>query len=238
MDNLKEASEYAVASSVPTTYEIGSETYSSSLLHRIDEKQDNIVSTLGVSTLTGFVDYITNNRDEIDLSKTLIVIGGTRHACLMSVLNKDKNREAYIKAKAIVPEHRWGEWNDNENFVIGLQSKFAPTEDREKLMQYIGNMQEEQGVQTMDDGVSQKIVAKTGVATVSNVILPNPVMLKPFRTFQEIDQPESPFIFRVRKGGDCALFEADGGAWAIECRRRIKEYLEEQLDTSEIVIIG
>jgi hypothetical protein len=36
-----------------------------------------------------------------------------------------------------------------------------------------------------------------------------------------------------------ALFQADGGAWRIEAMKRIKAYLEEQLDgMSDIVILG
>ena len=239
MDNLKNALEYAVELASPTTYEINGETFSSHPLHRINEKGVGLVSALEVSTLTGFVDYIASNRDNIDISKTMVVISGTRSVDLISVPNKDKKREIYITAKAIVPDHNWGRWIDNEDFVIGLQSKFAPGGDKDTLMKYIGNMQEDQGVQTMDDGISQKIVAKTGIANVSNVILPNPVNLRPYRTFQELVQVESSFTFRVRKGGECALFEADGGEWAVRCRMVIKEYLNEQLSNiPEIIIIG
>ena len=49
----------------------------------------------------------------------------------------------------------------------------------------------------------------------ADVKVPNPVTLRPFRTFIEVEQPESKFIFRMREGGRCAIFEADGahGSW-------------------------
>ena len=238
MDNLKEALKYAVDLSAPHTYDINGETFSSEPLVRIGQKQEDLVTALEISTLTGFIDYIANNRDEIDLSKTLVIINDIDKVSLISIPNKDKNREIYIQAKAVTPEHRWG-WSEREDFIIGIQSKFTESDDRDILMKYVGTMQEEQNVQTTDDGVSQKIVAKTGIASVSNVILPNPVKLRPFRTFQEVEQVESNFVFRIRQGGDCALFEADGGEWKIRCRKAIKGYLKGQLkDISEIIIIG
>ena len=60
---------------------------------------------------------------------------------------------------------------------------------------------------------------------------PDPVLLAPFRTFPEIDQVPSQFIFRMRenRGVEMALFEADGGAWEMETIQRIKIYLESQI---------
>lgn len=44
--------------------------------------------------------------------------------------------------------------------------------------------------------------------------------------------PLSSFVFRMRStcGVECALFEADGGAWQLEAVRRIKNYLKEELE--------
>lgn len=48
-----------------------------------------------------------------------------------------------------------------------------------------------------------------------------------------MDQPESDFVFRMKEdkydGVQCALFEADGGAWKLHAMESIQEYLEEQL---------
>jgi hypothetical protein len=95
---------------------------------------------------------------------------------------------------------------------------------------------------TGDDGVSQAIQAKVGVATVATVQVPNPVVLAPFRTFVEVDQPESELIFRMQNGPRCALFEADGGAWKLTAMRNIKDYLhaalEQEIESGKIVIIA
>ena len=81
--------------------------------------------------------------------------------------------------------------------------------------------------------MTQKATIKTGISTVGDAIVPNPVTLRPFRTFVEVEQPESSFVFRMRQGDgrgvECAVYEADGGAWKNEAMESVKEYLKEGL---------
>jgi hypothetical protein len=68
------------------------------------------------------------------------------------------------------------------------------------------------------------------------VSIQNPVWLKPFRTFTEVDQPASPFVVRIREDCgsiDVALFEADGGSWRNDARYLIKEFLNFQINNPE-----
>jgi len=58
------------------------------------------------------------------------------------------------------------------------------------------------------------------------VTLPNPAVLRPYRTFNEITQPAGSFVFRARTGPEFALFEADNGAWESEAMKSIKEFME------------
>ena len=94
-----------------------------------------------------------------------------------------------------------------------------------------------------DTGVGQKAAIKKGVASLQEVEVPSPCRLMPYRTFTEVAQPMSNFIFRVkdndRYGVTCALFEADGGAWKNEAKANIKAYLEKELaDVSNIFVIS
>lgn len=41
----------------------------------------------------------------------------------------------------------------------------------------VSSINEENSVQTQDDGVTQRVTAKTGVVTVGNVNVPNPLIL-------------------------------------------------------------
>lgn len=80
--------------------------------------------------------------------------------------------------------------------------------------------------------VAEKLYLRTSKG---EALIPNPVVLKPYRTFLEVDQPESAFIFRMKEGHgvECAIFEADGGAWMMEAMQNIKAYLEKELEGME-----
>ena len=64
------------------------------------------------------------------------------------------------------------------------------------------------------------------------MIVPNPVTLRPYRTFLEVAQPDSQFVFRIRDEGGSPQFkivEAEGGLWRNEAMIRIKNYFLEEL---------
>ena len=66
-----------------------------------------------------------------------------------------------------------------------------------------------------------------------NVLVPNPVNLIPYRTFLEVEQPASDFIFRISEGrGGAPVFKlvaADGGLWKSQAVENVKKYLTEAL---------
>lgn len=82
---------------------------------------------------------------------------------------------------------------------------------------------------------------KYGNAGKEDVIVPNPVTLRPYRTFLEVEQPESKFIFRIREGSDgqpmFKLVEADAGLWKYEAVDAIKKYLTENLPEELLKVI-
>lgn len=202
-------------------------TFSRENLKRVN---DPVATTLKVSTLTGLVDYIKANVDELK-GELLIQVKSHDEVRLFSKLNKDRDRELYIQAEAILPNNiRYNSFIDTENFNIMLQSSFVDTGDKAVLLKYTGLVQDEAVKSTGDDGVSQQVTVKTGVASVGQAIVPNPVSLAPYRTFPEVEQPTSKFIFRMQSGPRAALFEADGGAWRNQAILNIKNYLEKELE--------
>ena len=73
-------------------------------------------------------------------------------------------------------------------------------------------------------------------------IVPSPCTLRPYRTFVEIDQPTSRFIFRMEQGREqtvnAAIIEADGGAWKLKAIQNIIDYLEYALADTGVKVIG
>ena len=131
-------------------------------------------------------------------------------------------------------------WKGNIFVSIPLDDN-SDNEDRELLLKFAGNIKAGSVTEYGDDGVTQKAIVKTGVANMSEAIVPNPVQLRPFRTFPEVEQPESGFIFRVKNVDNdqvaCALFEADGGAWKLKAIDNIKRYLDNELREIEGISI-
>ncbi|KOR24168.1 hypothetical protein [Clostridium sp. L74] len=203
----------------------------------LDRVTGPLADTLTVSTLTGLVDYIKANIDILP-EQLLVQVKSYDEVRLYSPLNPDREREEYIRAKAILPNNiYYDRFIGSEEFNIMLQSSFVDVGDKEVLLKYTGLIKDEAVKSTGDDGVSQAVTIKTGVASVGQAAVPNPVTLAPYRTFPEIEQPLSKFIFRMQQGPSAAIYEADGGAWRNEAMRRIKAYLEEELKEIENINI-
>lgn len=224
----KEALEYLVRLGEESDPIVETEqgTFSVERLTRVTEAK---AETLTISTLTGLVDYIKSNIDKLP-EKLLIQVKSHKKVALYSPLNIDREREEYIRAEAILPDNVvYDRFLSTEQFNIMLQSSFVDVGTKATLLKYTGLVQDEAVKTTGDDGVSQQVTVKTGVASVGQAIVPNPVELAPYRTFPEVEQPISKFIFRMQEGPKAAIFEADGGAWRNKAILKIKEYLQEEL---------
>lgn len=222
---IKEALEYIVGLNKPDVVDIGFRTFIDNRLKPLTEPQQ---SNLSVNTLTGLVDLING-----ELSKDfkgVVVIGNPTSVCVYSdVYGCEKQRDLIYTAEAKNPYIPFGNFNYMEQFIITLQSCFIKDENRDMLLKIASSIciKDDQTIQ--DNGISQIATAKTGVARLEDIELPNPVTLRPYRTFSEIEQPASDFLFRINNNGQFALFEADGGAWENEAMQNVKEYLQEQL---------
>lgn len=233
---IKEALQYLVDLGNKTV-NVGGKVYSTESLRLVTEPKPQ---TIEINSLDGIVDYITSGFD--DKKPFLVHVTSPTEVYVYGRLREDNQRESYVVSRAIVPYFLFGDWYDTEHFIIKLLSCFVQNDDRDLLLKYVGNIIEENVTKFGDDGISQAIVAKVGVASEAKVVLPNSVSLKPYRTFVEVDQPESKFVFRMRTGPECALFEADGGAWRLEAIKNIKDYLQEKLqpliDEGSVTIIA
>lgn len=184
---------------------------------------------LRLNTLTGLVGYVKANLERQDAT-FFLQVHDEKTVSLKGVLDTDGGRETLVVANAITPQFDYGYYLDTEELLIAFQSKFTQTEDRDILLKVIGNVKEENVRQTGDTGIAQAVTIKTGVASADDVIVPNPVKLAPYRTFLEVDQPESNFIFRMKDGPRGAIFEADGGAWRNQAIVNVRDYLARELD--------
>jgi len=195
---------------------------------------------IAASSLSAVVTYFIDKNSE--MNEPLIHVVSPDTVTIYSALGvDDRERESYLTSILISDPFRFGRFMDIEMFVIALQSQFIQDETTAAILKVVGNLTEEAEQRVLDDGVSQTVTAKAGIAKVENVHVPNPVILRPFRTFREVEQPSSKFVFRMKKSRDgegpqCALFEADGGAWKHVAMERISGFLVDLLPDGVTVI--
>ena len=150
-------------------------------------------------------------------------------------------RQVFYEAKATDVPGFWDGFREQEKAIIELRSRFAPGEGVDYLLDLLSRISKENGVITNDNGVSQTVEARQGVALKTMERLKPRVPLRPFRTFQEVEQPESEFLLRMDEEGNIGLFEADGGMWKLTARQTVKAFLEVKLAdlvTSRAVFIA
>ena len=110
-----------------------------------------------------------------------------------------------------------------------LQSLYGATPDRDYLLDLLSRIDVNEGVSSVDNGVTQEVNVRTGAVLKQATPVRPIVQLQPYRTFLEVEQPVSDFLLRVSKEGEPTLFEANGGAWKLEAKRSIAAYLAEKL---------
>ena len=160
---------------------------------------------------------------------------------LVSGLTKERNREKLFRVDTNPNGFMFDEYYNQEQFVINMQTAFEQSDETALILAVAGNVENKTVANYGDDGVSQKATITKGIAGKEDVIVPNPVTLRPYRTFLEVEQPESKFIFRIREGSDgqpmFKLVEADGGLWKYEAVDAIKKYLTENLPEELLKVI-
>ena len=236
---IKEALKWIVDSQQEKITESNGSRYTNLNMERLDDCLR--ASTIKTTTLSGLVDYIKSNADKMADHMLVHVVSPTE-VKLISMLNGDRKRECLVEVRADIPDFAFGKYMETEEFLIGIRSKFIQNEGAEKLLQFAGTVENGTVATYGDDGISQSATVKVGIAGKDTKLVPNPVKLRPYRTFTEVEQPESEFVFRMKdyeRRVACAIFEADGGAWKREAMKNIKSHLEFELaELSQFTVIS
>lgn len=228
---LKEFVEKIASMSGLQTTTIGDLTYTDRQSHLVTEPS---IARVTVHTLTGLVTAVQAKLDAILPAAYVLLV----EDCSTVVLER-RETDRYGRRQELVraalsdgQPFTFGKFLDREEFVIGIQSRFQETEDLKEVLKVASNLTASLVAQAEDDGVSQKTTVKQGVNLKEEVKVKGRVSLKPYRTFREIEQPASDFVFRLRSSGGgipgCALFEADGGKWQLDAVLAIKRWLDGQ----------
>lgn len=115
-----------------------------------------------------------------------------------------------------------------EEMQIALRTRFQETPDALYAMKLLSDITTGGKITYNDNGVATSVVTKKGIDLQANESIRPIVTLKPYRTFQEVEQPESTFLIRVSERG-ITFIESDGGMWKLYARETVKEFLEAAL---------
>ncbi len=270
---IKEALQYIVGLNAPKLNTVGEKTYSDKPLYMIDEKTDELrkrlervnlmekikpyPSEIVFSTLTSFVDFIkaAYKKDErgvcfienVEYPSLYVHIEDYKNVTLYGGTDEFGIRTDIAKCKCKTPEFKFNEFLEKEQLIIGLQSLFADSSDRDSLLKILGTIKQENVTVNNDDGVTQSVTTSKSIVSGENEKIPNRVLLAPFRTFIEVRQPYGEYIVRLKESTHpykkekelvAGLFEADGGVWKLEAIENIKKYLEEALAELDIKVFA
>ena len=231
-----------VSMAKPIIIDVDGEKYSTEHIMRVPAELR--AEPLEVATLTSLVQYILDFPENMKKIPAFVHVISHKRVELLTALDSDRKRECLMIVKSETPDIPFGRYLENENMIIAIQSMFKddPTTDKETILRFTGTVTSGSIKEYGDDGVTQKATIKQGVASKTEAIVPSPCLLRPYRTFAEVEQPASKFIFRMRELREdvieSALFEADGGAWKNEARENIRNYLEEKLKGTNIKVIA
>jgi len=194
---------------------------------------------LSINTLTGIVDFDPGS--PVPAMMIQIVDHKTVEVIYQGFSDAWLKRSTYLSAAHESPVFKFGQYYDLEDFIINLQAMFVQDDNTAEILRIVGNIKDESVKNIADNGITQTVTAKVGISMSESVSLPNPVTLRPYRTFMEVEQPESTFVFRMHSGRGtgnpptCALFEADGRMWRLEAIKNIKHWLAEKIPTIRII---
>ena len=237
---LKAAIEKIVELASPSVIQVNGKTFSNERFTEVKE-QLYYPECLILNSLDGIIKMIQKEAKEKRLSDINVPTDDNTVEQRLYVRVSEYNRvdvftsydtqgvRTYLyRSNADVPGFREG-FRDRETMLIQLRSLFLQTQDVAYLLDLLSKMSDEEKVTSQDNGVTQVVEARKGVALKEQVEVRPRVKLTPFRTFLEVDQPESEFLLRVGDGGQVGLFEADGGVWKLVAKRSIAAYLEGRL---------
>ena len=212
---------------VPTTIEVDGSVYSNQKLEHIQDKKP-MPRCIDLTGLDSICKMVRNEAELVGL-QIFIQVKDYKSVTVFTSLDEDDDRLYLYKCVADTPAVTTDRFMAYEKAVIELRSLYIPNEGTEYLLQLLSSISNESKVISSDNGVTQQVEARSGIALNSMVKVKPRVILQPFRTFVEVEQPESEFLLRINERGEIGFFPADGGVWKLEATRNVAGYFEENL---------
>lgn len=208
---------------------------------RLKKPEDHAIKPLVFHTLSGLVDYLDCEIDPLERHKLIFQVQDYNLVYLLGNLqpHNENNRFVFATAQCIKNTFKFNQWHLVEEFIISMQTSFEPSVQTEAIINLVGKIVSEHVKTTEDNGFAQTVQIRTGLTTKAEVQVQNPVSVHPWRTFTEIDQPETLAVLRFRKVKDdqlqVALFDSACEWWRRYAIMSIKHWLVDKVGSVPVL---
>jgi len=189
------------------------------------------VTTMDLNSLDAVVQFVKTEAMNMTNSILYLTVPDHKKVCCFTSPNPDKrNKRTFFYTAYATDVPGWDATMKMgfEEAQIALRTRFQETPDALYAQKLLSDICTGSQVTFNDNGIATTVTTTKGVALQAKEAIRPIVRLRPYRTFQEIDQPASEFLIRL-SDRYISFIEADGGMWKLTARKSIKAYLEENL---------
>ena len=199
---------------------------------------------LELSTLSGLVGAFTADVDGFSgMGKSAVMVESFDQVAIVS-LAADQWGRRHVWARATCKEKNpfpFGDFMESELFLVKAQASFLPVDGHySAMLKLCSNLTTGSSIQVADDGFSQKVVIQDGGVSRGEVVLPPRIVLRPYRSFREVDPVESDFLLRFKAVKDglplVALIPVDAGRWKTDTALAVGSWLGRNLPIGTVLL--
>ena len=235
---LKAAIEKLVSLKDNKIYEIEGRNYSDNDLVLVEAPR-YAPSTITVNGISSITELIKTEIEKLN-APLFVEVEAYNKIGVYSTYDDRMKRQHVYEAVSDVPRFEFG-WKEHNAAMISFRSQFIQNEGVDYILDLLAKITNDNSVSTEDNGLSQQVEVRQGIALKAKQTVKPIIKLTPYRTFLEIEQPESEFLLRLDEDGRIGLFEADGGMWKLEAKKRIALELncrlEELITAGKVVVM-
>jgi hypothetical protein len=206
--------------------------FSDKKLYKIEIDKSPQPEVLNINTLSGVIDYISIHPD--NSKEYLIHIISPKEINIYGEYEElYGRRKLYLTSECISGcNFSFITKNNQIEFTTALQVYFVLDDNLKDLINIVSNITDEQTNNFIDNGISQQVTIKKGIKRESKDII-NPFILRPYRTFEEIEQVESSYIFKIIKtdGNEIKfnLQEIESNLWKLDSINLIRDFIHKSI---------
>ena len=208
--------------------------YTNKPLYDIKMPSEETLKSVTIEGMVSFAEVMPFPKSEC-----LITVDSQKMQLLGPRDEVEKDRDLLFEVNPIVSQFRFGQYLPIEDFIVKVNVHFVDTPELRELVKLVSNISSNQVLTVKDDGMSQSVTVKDDFGRDASTQTSPFVDLRPWRTFREIEQPESRYIVRLSKNGDklpvVTLFADESEIWRYKSITDAAAYIRERLPEIPVI---